>query len=111
VEKDPLEQTMLESAQESAQESYDELTEVLVENGLMTVDKTTFNHELTIGFTPEKWGSDCPDPFTQAAVIDKFFEELTLLTTADTLRIIAAYLKHANATDYVKSLEEDDDDA
>jgi hypothetical protein len=34
-----------------------------------------------------------------------------LLTTADTLRIIAAYLKHANATDYVKSLEEDDDDA
>ena len=42
MEKDPLEQTMLESAQESAQESYDELTEVLVENGLMTVGVKMF---------------------------------------------------------------------
>lgn len=111
MNENEVEQTMLDDAQEAAQESYDELIEVLVKNGLMTRDEETFSHDLTIGFTLESWGADCPDTLTQAAIIENFFEELAVLTTTETLRVLAAYMKHADAANYVKSLEEDDDDA
>ena len=106
-DEEDVEPTELEEAEEAAQDSYGELVDVLVENNLMSQDGVTFDHALTIGFTRELWGADCPDQFTQAAIIEKFFERLSLLSTTDALRIIAAYLKHADADNYVESLEED----
>ena len=106
VETEPTEQTELDAAREASQEAYSELVDVLVENDMMSEDSVTFDHALTIGFTPEMWGADCPDLFTQHAIIERFFERVAMLGTTDALRVITAQLKRA-AANLVESLEED----